>query len=224
MNNFKLKKFFVLIFIITLFIFSPFLFRQHELKAQILENPESDCVICAQFVPECGPDEELVNQTCKECAHCVPKSIPTPSSVPSTQEESNCQKCTIHSQCSKGYICTNDCCTLKPNRKKNYKKPECIVCPQSLPKCKPSETLAKQNCFKCARCIPKKTLPKKSLSKKIATNQIKPSCKNPCGRNCCTVNEKCITIDQCKGKKKCRLPILKYCSSKEPEKLHGKLN
>lgn len=49
-------------------------------------------------------------------------------------------------------------------------------------------------------------------------------CKNPCGIKCCNHRQKCIVIDQCKGRKtKCSLPVLKYCSTKVPESVNGRL-
>lgn len=50
------------------------------------------------------------------------------------------------------------------------------------------------------------------------------SCKNPCGIKCCNHRQKCIVIDQCKGRKtKCILPVLKYCSTKVPEPINGRV-
>ena len=34
----------------------------------------SECMLCTQVVPECGPNEKLILQTCDECAHCIDSS------------------------------------------------------------------------------------------------------------------------------------------------------
>lgn len=137
------------------------------------------------------------------------------------EEQNNCQKCIIHAQCPFGHTCINECCKLKPKRKKLDmvlkkslkipKEPECIFCPQFIPECGPNETLIKQTCKECAYCKP---------STLKIENVV---CNNPCGIKCCNTEEKCIIIDQCKrNKTSCHLPILKYCRKRAPEELIGR--
>ena len=40
-------------------------------------SAQSDCIVCPQFVPDCKPNEKLVNQTCERCAHCEPVLEPS---------------------------------------------------------------------------------------------------------------------------------------------------
>lgn len=41
-----------------------------EFNSKAKTTDVTDCVFCAQFVPDCGPNQILVLQTCTECAHC----------------------------------------------------------------------------------------------------------------------------------------------------------
>ncbi len=211
-----------IIFVISVFLNLFVLYA----NAQTITGGESDCVICAQFVPDCGPNERLVPQTCKECAHCepidnsqapnLPQGIPSlPLNDPPHNTTSNpgCQKCTFHAQCLPEKICVNSCCEQRYTPVQ--RKTECVICAQFMPECKPNERLVKQTCKKCAYCEPITKL--KPLTKKKA-------CKFPCGSQCCQFGQKCLTVDQCKGKKPtCKLPILKYCSKTELDPLSGRL-
>ena len=88
----------------------------------------------------------------------------------------------------------------------------------SLQNCKEGENLIKQTCTKCAYCKAIET-----KIKELKTDGTK--CKNPCGTKCCKAGYKCITINQCKGKKKpCMLPLLRYCDKKAPDPLSGRLS
>lgn len=55
---------------IKLILIFVFLFSGVYLTPVAHSQRGSECVICAQFVPDCGPDEVLVPQTCADCAHC----------------------------------------------------------------------------------------------------------------------------------------------------------
>ena len=238
-------------------------------SAQTEESLPTDCIICPQFVPECGPNEVLIPQTCEKCSHCEPLIPPeeqttpqpetieiTPESSSSSTEQANCQKCTFHVDCPQGNKCVNDCCELKPKKQKKYanlkessestkteeaKNPECIICTQAVPECKPNEKLIKQTCTKCSYCeiikVIKKEVTSKTPTKKTiiakSTSQIKTKlpekkvevkdikCKMSCGSKCCKQGESCITLSQCKGQKKCNLPLLRICTKKKPEPLSG---
>ena len=227
--------------------------------AQTIEGLETECKVCAQFVPECGPNEVLVPQSCEKCAHCK-RATDTPSETITENPKPGevCQKCTIHAQCPNKHICINDCCRLKPGADKpkrvfkdltkatplpkptstskikqkflrESKAPSCIVCPQFVPECGPNEILIPQTCKQCAHCERIKPLVKDDIKQKKVKDKKKDpgktECKKQCGLKCCKENEKCITIDQCKGRKKlCKLPTLQYCSTKSPEPLRGRLH
>lgn len=141
-------------------------------KSQIIDADDlnTNCIACAQFVPDCKPNEKLIFQTCKECAHCEPID---------PQTSSTCHKCTFHFQCSQENICKDTCCTPK------YKLTDSVESTKFSIKGK--------------------------------------SCPVACGLKCCKSNEKCVTVNQCIGKPSCNLPLLRYCSVKNPEKLYGKL-
>ena len=208
-------------------------------------STESDCIICPQFVPDCSEGEKLILQTCKQCAHCEPE-ISSPTLSPSTSDPIICTKCIIHAQCPHWHKCTDGCCVLRPHRR----TPDVVI-----KKTKQEERSRKQETRgkkKEARNKKQETGNKKQKIKgqksksQSTTSLLKPSessllhmtanlssptsktssnCKNLCGTKCCKQNEKCITVDQCKGSKgKCKLPILKYCSKKLPEKITGRLN
>ena len=146
-----------------------------------------------------------------------------------------CKSCESSDNCSKNETCLNKCCINKPTQKEN--KPiktktteSCIFCTQTVPKCKSNEKLIKQTCKKCAHC--KKVDPllkgKKTSTKKVKsskrTQEINSKCQIACGLKCCKKGQKCITIDQCKEKSKpCKFPVLKFCNTREPDHLHGRL-
>lgn len=175
-----IKKFFTLVFILFLCI---------VYSANAQTNKETDCVFCAQFVPDCGPNERLVPQTCEKCAHCELEEE-------RQEATTSCQKCLIHAQCPYWHKCIDGCCVKKPHRRN------------------PDVVLKKDI---------RDTINRISTAKK--QGKITSSCNNPCGIKCCKPSEKCITIDQCKGiKGKCKLPMLKFCSTKSLEKITGQLS
>ena len=126
-------------------------------------------------------------------------------------------------------------------------KIDCVICPQFVPDCKVDEKLILQSCKECAHCesinspttsdcqkctfhfqcpsgnICKDGCCTSSAAKEKVKGKEEKICKNTCGLKCCKTNEKCITIDQCKGKPSCALPLLQYCSAKKPEPLRGRL-
>ncbi|GEM_PF-5112502 len=157
--------------IITIILFSLIL----DSKAQQLEDKDSDCILCTQMVPMCKPDEKLVLQTCKRCAHCEPVE----------EKSAECVKCRFNFDCITGCVCKNECCTERSLKTKGLK----------------------------------------AIQKIIDKKDSIPGCKNPCGIKCCNHRQKCIVIDQCKERKtKCSLPVLKYCSTKVPEPINGRLH
>ena len=84
-------------------------------NAQTIDSGDaSNCVVCTQSIPQCGPDEEVALQTCEACAHCVQKLNP-PSGEPLC---SPCgDKC-----CKVGRNCVLiDRCKGKPSCKKPIK-------------------------------------------------------------------------------------------------------
>ncbi|GEM_PF-6117645 len=235
----KKFKFIILTLSLLLFLYSNLLIS----NAQTEENLPLDCVICPQFVPECGPNEVLIPQTCDKCSYCEsftpPKTQITPQpeiiniipeSTPASEKTANCQSCQFHAQCPARSKCINGCCEVKPRKQRKYtnvKKTECIICSQVLLTCKLNEKLIKQTCTKCAYCekikpqlVVKKELPKPTSQTKTESLQ-KKECKMPCGTKCCKSNESCITLSQCKGKKPCHLPLLRICTKKKPEPLSG---
>lgn len=60
MKKTNTKLILIFVFLFSTIYFTPAVYSQHG----------SECVICAQFVPDCGADEILVPQTCTDCAHC----------------------------------------------------------------------------------------------------------------------------------------------------------
>lgn len=179
------------------------------LKAQLIGEENTDCIVCAQVTPECKENERYVPQTCESCAHCEPIDVPKIIQTP-TASLSDCQKCKFNFECKPKDKCINECCTPIVQE---IKEKECIICAQVVPVCKKDEKLVPQTCEKCAYCEKTKKL------KKITSN-----CNNPCGDKCCKSSEKCVVFDQCKSiKSKCKLPILRYCSTRIPEELKGKI-
>lgn len=156
-------------------------------SAQLQEDKDSNCVLCAQVVPECKENEKLILQTCEKCAHCEPIAEST----------KTCKKCKFNFECPRGNFCKDECCverTLSTKGLKNIKK--IIEHDKSL----------------------KSSIPP-------TDSIINNGCKNPCGDKCCNLRQKCIVIDQCKERKtKCSLPVLKYCSTKTPEQLKGRIH
>ncbi len=176
--------------------------------AQPEKDTESDCIFCTQFVPECNENEKLIPQTCKQCAHCEPAVEEKQETL--SADTTNSTECILHAQCPHWHKCIDGQCVLRPHRR----NPDVVIRKKIK---KEAQKIAKKSII-----IPKKV--KKELvisspSKDLAT------CKNPCGTKCCKAGKKCITIDQCKGSKgKCKLPVLKFCSSKPPEKISGRLD
>ncbi len=210
--------------------------------AQIEENLPTDCVICAQFVPECGPNEVLIPQTCEKCAHCEPltpldiqpQNNPTPVTIEVTPEttaqnveETTCQKCTFHVHCAPNGKCINGCCEIKPKKQKKYnnlKKPQETIKPET------KKTSVQKSVQRKTETVTKPAPVKPTLSPKpLATPTAKLKtekpvdkvCKMPCGSKCCKAGESCITLNQCRGKKNCQLPLLRICTKKKPEPLSG---
>lgn len=182
-----------LICIITFICFNDIFLSANS---QSLTNGNSECVVCTQVVPDCSENEELIPQTCEACAHCKPKE---------QDVKKDCQKCKLHAECEEGYACINDCCIPKMQiYLRNLNKEE-------------KENLLKKKV--------KKEIKKEKLNKllKMIKKTNNDNCKNPCGLKCCNGGETCITVNQCQGQTgKCKLPILKYCSSKIPDGLKGR--
>ena len=207
MQKIKTIKLFSSVSVIFLFTFLVFI-DTCILNTQA-QTDDTDCIICSQFVPECSSNEKLINQTCKQCAHCESVVFQATSSKPLTE----CQKCTFHFQCPPRNICTNNCCVLNPKREKPPVriKPGCKKCTKNS-QCSKGN-ICKENC-----CRSKTT---KVLNKVLKS----PTCKMACGSKCCKEGEQCITVDQCKDRKRpCHLPVLKYCDNRTPEPLKGRLN
>lgn len=198
-------------------------------KANEPAEKDSDCIFCTQFVPECGENEKLVPQTCKKCAHCEPigdtkqeagdtkqEAGDTKQEAGSTKQETlstdttNTTECVLHAQCPHWHKCIDGHCILRPHRR----NPDVVIRKKTK---KETQKIAKK-----AITIPKKV--KKETMITFPSENL-AACKNPCGPKCCKAGKRCITIDQCKGTKgKCKLPVLKFCSSKPPEKITGRLN
>ncbi|OGI19968.1 MAG: hypothetical protein A3B68_00290 [Candidatus Melainabacteria bacterium RIFCSPHIGHO2_02_FULL_34_12] len=181
-----------------------------------LEETKGDCQKCLIHA-QCQTGQLCINDCCAQNPKRQKKVIIKP-----------CIKsCTSQKQCSQNQICRNKCCVKKPEKPKQAKKvtpikkkekPKCIVCTQTQQNCKEGENLIKQTCTKCAYCKAIET-----KIKELKTDGTK--CKNPCGTKCCKAGYKCITINQCKGKKKpCMLPLLRYCDKKAPDPLSGRLS
>ena len=224
MKRFKIIFLLLLIFCLFLLVCN-FLSRSN---AQTEKNLPTDCVICAQFVLECGENEVLIPQTCEKCAHCEPLILPEAQDTPKekTIEISNCQKCTFHAQCPEGSKCVNDCCELKPRKQRKYsslkKPPESSqqqeIKKQTLPKAPVKKPAPKPSPTAKVTPVQKKVEVKAEVKEKDI-KYIK--CKMPCGTKCCKQGESCITLSQCKGKKSCHLPVLRICTKKKPEPLSG---
>ena len=104
----------LIVLIILLFVISN---KLHYVRAE----PVPNCVVCTQSVPECGPDEEIVLQTCVHCAFCRPNGNVNP----------NCEVPCGKRCCKADRICvTIDMCKGKPNCSKpiirKCKKPSSI--------------------------------------------------------------------------------------------------
>ncbi len=183
--------------------------------AQTEKGTDSDCIFCTQFVPECTEGEKLVPQTCKKCAHCEPIENNEQKIEDSKQKDLSTDitkphQCIIHAQCPHWHKCIDGQCILRPHRR----NPDVVI--RKKPK-KETKKIAKKSI-----AIPKKVKKEIMISK---PSEDLTTCKNPCGAKCCKAGKKCITIDQCTGSKgKCKLPVLKFCSSKPPEKITGRLN
>ena len=225
--NKKPSYFFILV---ILFTFLPLQAIDDKVSDK---KEEKDCVFCAQFVPDCGAGEKLVPQTCEQCAHCEPevggqKSEDSQSEIREQKLESkdlttDCQQCIIHAQCPYWHKCIDGCCVKKPHRR----NPDVVMGRKQENR----RDHAKGGQDAINRVSTRKTISTalmtstNSLTLMISMTSMSPFCKNSCGTKCCKQNEKCITIDQCKGiKGKCKLPMLRFCSAKPLEKITGQLN
>ena len=95
------------------------------LAAVNFQSVKAECILCAQFIPVCGPGEELVLQTCEACAHCKPKDVSSSSSGGIACEIPCGKRC-----CKTGKLCVSiDACKGKPN----CKKPSKFKCVKSNP-------------------------------------------------------------------------------------------
>lgn len=142
-------------------------------KAQIISDSETNCIICAQFVPDCGPNEVLVLQTCEKCAHCESIDL----TKTSQKEKKDCKICRFHFECTPDQICKEGCCTYKTKKEikqRKTKKLKMMISEALTPK--------PQNCktpcgYKCC----------KPSEKCIVIDQcknIKTKCKLPTLRYC----------------------------------------
>ena len=192
-------------------------------NAQTEENLPTDCVICPQFVPECGQNEVLIPQTCEKCSHCESftppetESTPQPEIIdiipeptPASEKAVNCQSCQFHAQCPAGSKCVNDCCELKPRKERKYTNIK-----------KPVQEIEKTPIQKPVQKKPEPVKKEAVINKLKVKKTPDKICKMLCGTKCCKQGESCITLSQCKGKKKCHLPLLRICTKKKPEPLSG---
>ena len=120
MKEIKKYKLCNLLLLLVVMLASAFEILTISTNAQDVSN----CIVCAQSIPDCGTDKEFVPQTCEQCAHCKPLPI---SISTSSSGGSNC-----------AVPCGNRCC--KGSR----------IC-VTIDKCKDRTHCIKPLIYKCKR-------------------------------------------------------------------------